>query len=603
MHSVEIHWENGRLKRSVSFQDGVREGVDQMWSEEGILIDEGFYSKGLPVGVHRRWDAKGALIEEVHFDASPGNGFPLLMERYPRLGLLAPRWIPKEASFEPVTSFSLENIDAIYVYGLGCGAPYFQMKHWLGEEKRRKLIFLEDEAGHFAHFLRTKHSETLLLDPQVHIEWLEDKKELGMIADAFPFSRIEVVKIPSKNQRRFQSLKEELLRKTALFHVSYQDRLYGHYLFQNFMQNLRHVPSSFYANGLEGAFKSLPAIVCGAGPSLQKAIPLLKTLANRALIIAGGSSIAALSSQGVPIHFGMVVDPNLEEVRRMKNSFAFDTPILYSTRTHPGVFHTCNGPFGYMRSGMGNALESWMEESLGLRGPSIGEDLSLESLSVTNLCTAWAQFLGCKTILFSGVDLAYTNKKRYAEGVSLSGEMSFPLSAANQPQINEIIVCKNRKGRPVQTALRWVMESRSLSEYAQKHKRIRFLNTTEGGLPIRGVSYMSLSQAAEKYLINTYDFKHLIYEKIKQSPMPKSAQESIATCKREIQESLLRVIEHLEILSLKKKGSEALAELDLQEELATRLLFYDALEILEKRKMEGSKWDHFLAFAKTYCIR
>jgi antitoxin component YwqK of YwqJK toxin-antitoxin module len=62
-----LYWPNGKLKRKCSFCNGTRHGFDQMWSEEGILVDEGRYEMGKPVGVHRRFDKKGNVVEEVSY--------------------------------------------------------------------------------------------------------------------------------------------------------------------------------------------------------------------------------------------------------------------------------------------------------------------------------------------------------------------------------------------------------------------------------------------------------------------------------------------------------------------------------------------------------
>lgn len=62
-----LYWPNGKVKRRVSFKKGIRDGLDQMLSDEGTLLDEGCYELGKPVGVHRRFSKKGSLIEEVEY--------------------------------------------------------------------------------------------------------------------------------------------------------------------------------------------------------------------------------------------------------------------------------------------------------------------------------------------------------------------------------------------------------------------------------------------------------------------------------------------------------------------------------------------------------
>lgn len=630
-----IYWENGRKKRSVQFQEGIRSGMDQMWNEEGILVDEGRYEMGKPVGLHRRWNKKGVLVEEISYqEGKPSfvrkwneEGVPykegnveeasepdtyskaldLLMEHFPKLGFMAPTWTPIETPFEALESMDVGNAEGVYVYGLGNGVPYQQLKTWLHADAKRKLIFLEDEPGRIAFFLQKPESILLLSDPQVYMELIEPKRpDLFEIAGKHPIERIEIFSLPSKNKKRFAFLKQELFRKTTHSFGIHLDRILGYRLFGNFVQNLRHLPRSFYANQWKGAFTGIPAIVCGAGPSLNDAIPLLKTLSDRALIIAGGSTLAALSSQGVPIHFGMAIDPNLEEYNRLKNSFAFDTPLLYSTRVHPEVFQTCNGPFGYMRSGIGGVLEVWLEEELGLLEPLIGADLSYESMSVTTICTAWAEFLGCNTILFSGVDLAYANQKRYAEGVGVDADISLTLLDAEKNSYDRIFLQKDASGNPVYTATRWLMEAASLTDYAKKHKKTRFINTSEIGLKIQGMPHMKLNEAADLYLRNTFDLAKMIRDGIARSWMPDSTMQTVAAKREELRLSLSRIVGHLEVLTKEKKGSFALAEVELQEEIAKDLIFHDVFAILEKGRVGKSplsleeKWRGFLDLAKYY---
>lgn len=66
-----LYWPNGKLKRKCSFVKGVRDGQDQMWSDEGILLDEGRYEMGKPVGVHRRFNKVGGLVEEIEYLGGP----------------------------------------------------------------------------------------------------------------------------------------------------------------------------------------------------------------------------------------------------------------------------------------------------------------------------------------------------------------------------------------------------------------------------------------------------------------------------------------------------------------------------------------------------
>jgi len=68
---VLLYWPNGKIKRKCHFKNGARNGIDQMWNDSGILVDEGSYEMGSAVGTHRRYSQKGSLIEEITYLVSP----------------------------------------------------------------------------------------------------------------------------------------------------------------------------------------------------------------------------------------------------------------------------------------------------------------------------------------------------------------------------------------------------------------------------------------------------------------------------------------------------------------------------------------------------
>lgn len=511
----------------------------------------------------------------------------LLLERFPSLGLIAPRLSEKEPIEEKFPSFEPGEIEVLYIYGLGTGSLYFQYQTWLKQKPERRLVFLEDDPGIIGSFLKKKEAFFILSDAQVHLELFSRKqKEIQALADRFPAERIELVALPSKGSSK--ALRLKLLRATSLAYSLRIDRLYGFQHFANFIQNVRQLPHSFYANAFQGAFKNVPAIICGAGPSLQKTIGALKNLEEKALIIAGGSTLAALSSQGITPHFGMAIDPNLEEYRRFRNSFAFEVPLLYSTRVHSSIFQTCNGPLGYMRSGIGGMPELWMEEELGLTDRLMGDFLSSETISVTAICIVWAQFLGCNPILLNGIDMAYTDNRRYSSGVTEEGEIAFQKMSTNEAVLNKIIRKKDRTGKFVHTAVRWVMESASISHFAKKHPHVQFINTTEGGIGFQGIDYLPIEEATKGF--ENQELREKIFRKIEESRMPKGAAETVEKKIDELKKSLERVIEYLRVLTEEKKGSKALAELELQDEIAYSVLFYDIYQLFRDDPHFWSKW-------------
>lgn len=542
----------------------------------------------------------------------------LLLERFPKLFPLfyekvpeKPRKIQEDLETWKRT-YDWKKAEVLYLYGLGAGGSYFALEEWLSEGKK-DLIYLEDDLSSLFTFLHTPHAEKILQDPRVHIAFFHPKgKEavLQELAHAFPVKRIEVIPAPhrmGKKEAFFSSLRLQLLRKTVLSEGLFIDRLHSYIPFANTLQNLFHLPHSFHVNKWKGAFKNVPAILCGAGPSLKKEIPFLKECRDRALVIAGGSAIAALTSHHVLPHLGVMVDPNIEEYHRLKASVGFEIPMIYHLRTKAEVFSTCNGPMGYMRSAIASLACLWLEEELGIEGPLLGDKLSDESLSVTSLALSLALFLGCNPIVFCGVDLSYAQGKRYAEGV-VSHDAN--VKGSDEEKIAEDrAVQKWQQGACIDTNVRWVMESAVLSDFAKKHRKRRFFNASLGGLEIPSVPFRSLSEIITEFQ-TPGDLQGRIFAQIEKTKDLRLTREKVEKALQTLYESVERALSCVEIL-VSKKGSSVLAEMELQEEISFKILFYDTLDVLSTyvrreyphaslEEKEHYKWLGFAAILQEY---
>src|SRR6185436_528369 len=61
---------------------------------------------------------------------------------------------------------------------------------------------------------------------------------------------------------------------------------------------------------LQGALESTPAVVVGAGPSLDSQLDALRALAGRAAIIAVDTALRPLLAAGITPHIVVAVDPS-----------------------------------------------------------------------------------------------------------------------------------------------------------------------------------------------------------------------------------------------------------------------------------------------------
>jgi hypothetical protein len=431
-------------------------------------------------------------------------------------------------------SLSLEGIDLLYIYGVGCGHYYQALLPWLKKQKERRLLFLEEDLGVLKALFSQEIGKEMLEDPQVHFYYKPKEASWDFVIEEcvqkWVSDRIEWTSLRSYflgQEKKLRALRLQLLRRSASVHAKVGEALHYPVLMENLLTSFCQIPNSFHANKLRGAFKNVPAIICGAGRSLAKAAPELKALEQKALIIAGGSAITALSHYQIRPHLCMALDPNEEEYFRLKNLSCFETPFIYSSRLHKDVLSSTHLQMGYLCSNTGGLLEDWMHEKLGLGFDGFGNQLGDEALSVTTLAVAFAKELGCRPILFCGVDLSYSDMQRYAAGVLPSSRVFLEELQMEKKSRERFVRRKNREGKFVYTLVKWVMEAACIGAYAKKHPDLPFFNVSNEGLPIPGVQTLSVEEFTSLYCQNSYDLRGKIQAEIAEASLSHISQEKI----------------------------------------------------------------------------
>ncbi len=517
-------------------------------------------------------------------------GSSRFFERYPELFFLlsyTPLPPPETESFPLNQKLNLDGVDILYVYGIAIRS-YEILESWLKEKRERRLIFLEDELQAIHGII----AEPFFLNPQVVIHYLSQDKTIDThieeIVAIFPSERIEVVAIDSyRKKRRFQKMRLTLLRGCAVAHAQLTESLYSHKMLSNLLCNIKRWHGSFFATGLKGKFKNIPAIICGAGPSLEKSIIDLKALEDRALIIAGGSTIAALSNQGIHPHIGVALDPNPEEFERLKIASSFEMPLIYATRLQHDVFNTINGHRGYLISGTGGPCEQHFEKQMEIKGDPIGPELGIEAMSVTTLSIALAVEMGCNPILFNGIDLAYTGMRRYSEGVIPSSNVIFSEMCKIKKAPERTLKRKDIHGHYVHTLVKWVMESECIASYAKQHPNHRFINVSSEGIGFPNIPNAPLIEVIQNELTLPQDLRAQVHAQIQMLQMPPLKEKieeemgaifaSLQRLKK-IAEQMIEELErvqthpHLAELTL-PTGKMTILEIDFVEEKAFECLF------------------------------
>lgn len=498
----------------------------------------------------------------------------------------------RDEAKEWFAQLDLENVEILVVFGVGLGYAYPTVLPWLRQNANRHLVFLEDNLELIRHLFELEMGSLILTDKQVQLVYfknLEDNTSpLNELYWNFLSLKIAVSALPFYAESRsgiFSDLKHKIFYDATLRHGHLEEYLnYGVAYYHNFYPNMLRMPGASLGDGLKGKFKNIPAIICGAGPSLNKHFGLLKEIGERALIFAGGSSLNSLNSQGIQPHLGAGIDPNPEQFERLKNNTAHELPFVYRARMEHRAFKTIRGPKLYISGSGGYDTARWFEEKLGIIGPEEGSEID-EGYNVVNFCTDIARSWGCNPIIFIGMDLAFTDLHAYASGVIDKTKINIEKMLENEDLDEQPILKEDIYGKPIYTLWKWIAEAQWLSDFAKVYPEISIINATEGGIGFSGIPNETFSSAIQQHLQQSYELRGRLHSEIQNQALPQITRERMVALMGELSGSLIRCQEHLTILikesdkilnQMKKEqklptilqsGSAALAEIELAEEL------------------------------------
>jgi hypothetical protein len=433
--------------------------------------------------------------------------------------------IPLHSAYSPskeaekwFQGLKLTNVNVLYVYGVGLGYYYDAAKQWLAGDPGRYLVFLEDDMAVMRRLFETDQGEKILNDRQVQIHYFYDLEQGLPMIDWITWYFINTKPDVSclELYQKMKSDQADALRSKILHEAVVKESLAGEYgrfgagFFRNFYPNMLYLEESYHGQKLFGQFKDVPAIICGAGPSLNKNYPVLEKLTSKALVFSGGSALNALGSRGFIPHFGAGIDPNPTQHSRIISNFGYEVPFFYRNRMNHKAFRAIHGPTLYVNGTGGYRVSEWFEHELGIHD----DDLVDEGHNVINFLIDIATHLGCNPIVLVGMDLAYTGMKSYAEGVVSDEKVSQEKITSKGDTNSAAFPRKDIYGNETFTLWKWVNEAHWIGEFAKARPHVTYINATEGGLGFPGIPNMTLQDVENKYLQRNYDLWGRVHTEI-----------------------------------------------------------------------------------------
>lgn len=425
----------------------------------------------------------------------------------------------------------LRDAAVIYVYGVGLGYYYQAASEWLKADPERSLVFLESHPQIIRRLLETENGTDLLANRQVSLYLVDDNANKLSTIDAIVSlyctsldSLVSCLQSYSKIvqlQPGYTALRAKILFLASSYKLAFTEySSFSTAFFRNFFLNYLFLTDSFLAAGLFGKFAGIPAIICGAGPSLDKNIDLLKTLEDRALILAGGTGLNALNAHGIMPHFGVGIDPNQSHFNRLIMNHAYEMPFFYRSRMLHEALTMVHGDKLYVAGSAGYEITKWMEKELKIEE----KDEISEGFNVLNFSLDIARHLGCNPIICVGIDLAYSpNGASYASGLITHPIHDSKTNFKTKTFAEDVVAKNDINNVPVLTMWKWMNESFWYSGFAQRHPEVLLVNATEGGIGFPNVDNATLAFVCEKFLTKKYDLATRIHGEIQSAPLPDSA--------------------------------------------------------------------------------
>ncbi|MBI2742608.1 MAG: motility associated factor glycosyltransferase family protein [Chlamydiales bacterium] len=455
---------------------------------------------------------------------------------------------------------------------------------WLEEKEERYLLFL-NRGDLLSQFLAASHPKVRFLSLDADEELLKQQLQEFLF---LRFSYHEAERDEAKEAfARIERCREEV----NLIASDFKDM--GKRVLSNYLENFSELGKAKRASGLFGEFKGVPAIICGAGPSLGREIEQLRKWKGRGVIFAGGSSLNVLSSFNLLPDLTACIDPD-PPLERFLQQHAIEAPLFYQNRVSQELLAQAHGPRLWMPDSGNYPIESWMNAQVEIDEPPFDGGWNVSTFSL-----ALARALGCSPIILVGVELSTDSERVYGAGV-------------DEKVGSQFIEAEDVDGRRVYTKRDWQMAASWIQQFAEAHKDLRIVNATRGGLELKGVERSSLEELLKTHGQKMVDVEALVHAKVAQLPpacerdpqaVSLAVKESFLKCEK-IVDDLLTLCEKIYPNLPSERGEGALLEVELEEEVAYQMFFEPLWRIwqpLFTRDADASPYLHKLIFIKRTC--
>ena len=236
-----------------------------------------------------------------------------------------------------------------------------------------------------------------------------------------------------------------------------------------------------YVDDLKPEFMGKDVVIVAAGPSLDKNVEQLKNKKPGMIILAVETVFRKLLSLGIDVDYMIVIDANERIYGRIAGLEDKQVPMLYLSTAYRGYAKNYRGKkYLICQNGYDKA-----EQLAAQNGWNLYDTGGSVSTTALDVCVR----LGCKSIAFIGLDLAYTDNLAHAEGTTSrqAGD------TADMQKVSAI------GGGTVPVSRVFMMYNQWIANRAKrKDVTMPIYDATEGGAVIPGLEIITLREFMTK---------------------------------------------------------------------------------------------------------
>ncbi len=462
---------------------------------------------------------------------SARNGLPTGFYRRPEAGSvpLHSRYDPLQEARQSLKEINLKEADYFIFLGFGLGYGLDALLESTARERVHVFVVESDPEVLRAAFA-ARDLTALLSLPFIHFAWPTAGNELAQQWQNF-FDPVQaqmsvfVSHPPSLvlDPPLYKSAAEIINSRTLQIFTDINTMIGSSQVFlANFVANLPRASSLPGVKAFAQQFAGVTCVLVSAGPSLDRNIHELRSVHNRALVLAADTALKPLLAAGVEPHFVMTADPRHENYLHLKDAITRDTYLVGEATAYPDSLASFDGR---------TILCTFENSSLPTLANLLASKGSLRAWgSVATMCLDFALMLGCNPIIFLGQDLAFSEGRTYCTGLhweqewfcDVRGPEDWQRRWAEIRAANQIVMTRDLFGRPVASTDKLVSYWNWITAEIEKHRDVNFINATEGGILRDHVQIMSLREALYRFCGEERDLRAEIRsryaEAIEQNP-------------------------------------------------------------------------------------